>query len=196
MTGSSQLITEFLAYAINAILYQRGIYPPSAFAPHNKYGITVHVTTDAQLIAYIQSILSQVSAWIKDGRVKRLVLVVTDSATNETIERWVFAIDCSNAVVSANTATTATSADANIPKQIAAIIRQITSSVSFLPLLEVPCSFDLIVHTPTNVSTPAQWEETDPRLIRTANAVKLRSLNTRQHQLHTTVAYKADELTV
>ncbi|CAN0508967.1 unnamed protein product, partial [Scytosiphon promiscuus] len=32
------------------------------------------------------------------------------------------------------------------------VIRQITSSVTFLPLLDEPCSFDLLVYTGNDVS--------------------------------------------
>ncbi len=61
--------------------------------------------------------------------------------------------------------------------EIAAIIRQITSSVSFLPLLDVPCkflpdgmilshhsfvpftgSFDLLVYTQQKCNVPDTWE--------------------------------------
>lgn len=31
LTGSAQIVTKFFGYAINSILYQRGIYPPEQF---------------------------------------------------------------------------------------------------------------------------------------------------------------------
>ena len=43
-----------------------------------------------------------------------------------------------------------------IQKEIAAIIRQITASVSFLPMLDNPCTFDLLVYTHTSTSTPQE----------------------------------------
>ncbi|CAN0488391.1 unnamed protein product, partial [Discosporangium mesarthrocarpum] len=40
----------------------------------------------------------------------------------------------------------------DIQTDIKAIIRQITSSVTFLPLLNEPCEFDLLVYTNSEVS--------------------------------------------
>ena len=40
-------------------------------------------------------------------------------------------------------------------------MRQIAASVTFLPLLEDECSFDLIVYTNKDSETPQEWEESD-----------------------------------
>ena len=48
-------------YSINSILYQRGIYPPETFRRVNKYGLTMLVTTDDALNAYLENVLSQLS---------------------------------------------------------------------------------------------------------------------------------------
>lgn len=45
----------------------------------------------------------------------------------------------------------------------AAIIRQITASVTFLPLIDEPCSFDLLVYADEDVDVPRTWEDSDPR---------------------------------
>ena len=31
LKGSTELVTEFFGYAVNTILYQRGVYPPEEF---------------------------------------------------------------------------------------------------------------------------------------------------------------------
>jgi mitotic spindle assembly checkpoint protein MAD2 len=49
-----------------------------------------------------------------------------------------------------------------ITQEIQAIIRQITASVTFLPLLNEPCSFDLLVYADKNTTVPVTWEDTDP----------------------------------
>jgi mitotic spindle assembly checkpoint protein MAD2 len=33
----AQMVTEFFGYAVNSILYQRGIYPPENFQGVQKY---------------------------------------------------------------------------------------------------------------------------------------------------------------
>lgn len=63
--------------------------------------------------------------------------------------------------------------------EIQAIIRQITASVSFLPLLEEQCAFDLLVYTDKNSEVPALWEESDPRYIKDSAEVRLRSFTTK-----------------
>lgn len=65
--------------------------------------------------------------------------------------------------------------------EIQAIIRQITASVSFLPLLEEQCTFDLLVYTDKDSEVPALWEESDPRFIKDSTEVRLRSFTTKVH---------------
>ena len=52
---------HFAGYSINSILYQRGIYPPETFRRVNKYGLTMLVTTDDALNAYLENVLTQLS---------------------------------------------------------------------------------------------------------------------------------------
>ena len=72
---------------------------------------------------------------------------------------------------------------------------QITASVTFLPLLSDPCTFDLLVYTAAASDVPAAWEESEPRLIATGAAadVKLRSFTTRVHRVDAMVSYRMDD---
>ena len=79
-----------------------------------------------------------------------------------------------------------------ITSEIQAIIRQITASVTFLPLLDEPCTFDLLVYTDNDVDVPQAWEESDPRYIANSDEVKLRSFTTKVHRVDACVSYKAD----
>mmetsp|Transcript_338 Transcript_338/g.570 ORF Transcript_338/g.570 Transcript_338/m.570 type:complete len:243 (+) Transcript_338:137-865(+) len=81
-----------------------------------------------------------------------------------------------------------------IHNEIQAIIRQITASVTFLPLLNEPCSFDLLVYTDKDAVVPQKWEDSDPRYIMNSQNVKLRSFTTSVHKVESMVTYKeADE---
>lgn len=81
-----------------------------------------------------------------------------------------------------------------IHNEIQAIIRQITASVTFLPLLNEPCSFDLLVYTDKDAIVPQKWEDSDPRYIMNSQNVKLRSFTTSVHKVESMVTYKeADE---
>ncbi|RHY33205.1 hypothetical protein DYB32_003124 [Aphanomyces invadans] len=67
----------------------------------------------------------------------------------------------------------------DIVNEIQAIMRQITASVSFLPLHNDPCTFDLLVYTDKDVHVPQTWEESDPRLVENSVEVRLRSFTTK-----------------
>ena len=86
--------------------------------------------------------------------------------------------------------------DKDIQTEIQAIIRQICASVTFLPLLDEPCTFDLLVYTQKDAETPKAWEESDPKLIKNSQSVRLRSFSTKIHQVDTSVAYAIEEHTV
>jgi hypothetical protein len=68
--------------------------------------------------------------------------------------------------------------------EIQAIIRQICASVTFLPLLDGPCSFDLLVYADNKVTTPLAWEESDPKYIANSQVVRLRSFSTKVRSHH------------
>ena len=59
--GSVEIVTEFFGYAVNSILYQRGIYPPESFSAVAKYGLSLLVTTDEGLKTYLAQVLRQVA---------------------------------------------------------------------------------------------------------------------------------------
>lgn len=70
------------------------------------------------------------------------------------------------------------------------LIKQVT----FLPLLNEPCSFDLLVYTDKDAIVPQKWEDSDPRYIMNSQNVKLRSFTTSVHKVESMVTYKeADE---
>lgn len=119
------------------------------------------------------------------GEVQKLVVVLSDARTNEPIERWNFDIERDNKMAS----TGSDKPVEEVSKEIAAIIRQITSSVSFLPLIDCPCTFDLLVYTDKNSETPVQWMESDPKYIKNAEEVKLRSFSTKIHKVESLVSY-------
>ena len=151
------------------------------------------VTTDEQLKAYLVNILQQINDWMVQKTLQKLVLVVTAVGSHEVLERWVFDIVQESGVDGDGTAKVETS-DKEIQTEISAIIRQITASVTFLPLLEEACTFDLLVYTNDDAEVPVQWEESDARLIETnEEQVKLRSFSTSVHKVEGSVSYKASE---
>ncbi|KAG6598060.1 Mitotic spindle assembly checkpoint protein MAD2A [Phytophthora cinnamomi] len=192
LKGSTEIVTEFFSYSINTILYQRGIYPAESFKQVQKYGLNMLVTDDDKLNDFFTKFLHQLSNWLLKGEVQKLVLVITGIETQEVLERWAFEVHAENGSGEDGT-TPASKPKKEIMSEIQAIIRQITASVSFLPLLEEQCAFDLLVYTDKNSEVPALWEESDPRYIKDSAEVRLRSFSTKVHKVDAMVAYKNPE---
>ena len=207
LRGSTEIVTEFFGYAVNSILYQRGLYPPSTFEVKKKYGLGMLVSSDEEIKNYLVSVLDQINEWLIEKKLEKLVLVISSVRTRETVERWVFDIETDSEIGleenEENVKPTGggkggeknkkyEKSKQDITNEIAAIMRQIAASVTFLPLLEDECSFDLIVYTNKDSETPQEWEESDPRFIRNAETVKLRSFSTKVHSVEAAVAYKAE----
>jgi mitotic spindle assembly checkpoint protein MAD2 len=190
---------------------------PETFKRESKYGLTVLTTSDDGLLRYLRAVQQQVTDWLLAGNVQRLVVVVQGADSMETLERWQFNVtvdeksncnqDHDNVENQSNntqqkTAVSTSSSSKPVNKksiqevhnEIQAIIRQITASVTFLPLLQEPCTFDLLVYTDKNVVVPAKWQDSDPCYILNSSEVKLRSFTTTVHKVDSMVAYKeADE---
>lgn len=94
LRGSANIVTEFFGYGVNTILYQRGIYPPEQFERKKKYGLTVLVTSDTELKNYLNSVLHQLNAWLINKNAQKVIVVIADASTGETVERWQFDIEC------------------------------------------------------------------------------------------------------
>ena len=191
LKGSVDIVAEFFDFSINCILYQRGIYAPEDFRRQEKYGLAMFVTSNEGLSSYLENVLSQLKDWLTMGQVQRLVLVVNGVDSGDTLERWVFNIQTEHdAIAAAAGGAVASKPEKEIMKEIQALIRQITASVTFLPLLEEPCTFDLLVYTDNEAQVPTAWEESDPRHIAQGEHVKLRAFTTKVHKVDAGVTYK------
>eukprot|EP01032_Pedospumella_encystans_P018790 gene18790-21383_t len=195
LKGSTAIVKEFFNYSVNSILYQRGIYAPESFNRVKNYGLTMMVTTDETLSAYMNNILRQLEVWLMNGSVQKLILVVKGSESGETLERWVFDVECKlKDVDSAEAAAAISDKPAKeVTQEIQAIIRQITASVTFLPLLNEPACFDLLVYADKQATVPVTWEDSDPCFIANSEQVKLRSFDTKIHKVDLMVSYKVDD---
>lgn len=90
LKGSAKLVSEFFDFGINTILFQRGVYPPEDFSAVKKYGLTMMVSIDDQVKAYVKKIMHQLSKWMQRSKISKLVVVITSKETGEHIERWQF----------------------------------------------------------------------------------------------------------
>merc|ERR1719217_1540640 len=191
LRGSTDTVVEFFGFAINSILYQRGVYPAESFAQISKYGLRILVTQDKGLQAYIGEVLEQIKDWMMKSQVKKLVVVVASQLSGDTLERWTFDVHVNEEAASAGQAQQTQAELVRQQKDIQAIIRQITASVTFLPLLDEPCSFDLLIYTDKWAEVPDAWDESDPKyIVGGSQEVKLRSFTTKVHKVEGAVSYK------
>ena len=61
-----------------------------------KYGLSMLVTSDDQVKAYIKKIMSQLNKWMTGGKISKLVVVITSKETGEHVERWQFDVQIFN----------------------------------------------------------------------------------------------------
>lgn len=69
-------------------------------------------------------------------------------------------------------------------------MRQIAATVTYLPLLECVCSFDVFIHCLQSTDVPEKWNETENVTIKNSQVVHLKSFSTGLQKIETTVSYK------
>lgn len=123
-------------------------------------------------------------------------MVITNVHNKEVLECWDFKIDSEAVDQNADPNTidpnnpTSSKELKKIQSEIAAVLRQVAATVSYLPLLENVCSFDLLIHTLKDVSVPDNWNETENVTIKNSQSVNLKSFSTGLQKVDTVVFYK------
>lgn len=123
-------------------------------------------------------------------------MVITNVHNKEVLECWDFKIDSEAVDQNADPNTidpnnpTSSKELKKIQSEIAAVLRQVAATVSYLPLLECVCSFDLLIHTLKDVSVPDNWNETENVSIKNSQSVNLKSFSTGLQKVDTVVFYK------
>ncbi|KOS20026.1 Mitotic spindle checkpoint component mad2 [Escovopsis weberi] len=213
LKGSARLVAEFFQYSIHTILFQRGVYPAEDFTAVKKYGLNMLVSADDQVKAYIKKIMSQLDKWMVGGKISKLVIVITDKDTGEHVERWQFDVQISqpapkkskkpaskpaaaaadaenNAAAAAAPLSGLDKTEAEIQAEIAALFRQITASVTFLPQLSGSCTFNVLVYADADSDVPVEWGDSDAKEIENGERVQLRGFSTANHRVDTIVSYR------
>ncbi|OKO98020.1 Mitotic spindle checkpoint component mad2 [Penicillium subrubescens] len=171
--------------------------------------LSIRVSADDQVKAYIKKIMSQLNKWMAGGKISKLVVVITDKETGEHVERWQFDVEIfgkssksqssRKAGDKENTAPGENEAPApepvektekEIQEEIQAIFRQITASVTFLPVLDGDCTFNVLVYADADSEVPVEWGDSDAKEIKNAEKVQLRSFSTNNHRVGTLVSYR------
>lgn len=199
LKGSSKIVSDYFEFAINSILFQRGIYPAEDFITVRKYDIPMLMSNDDDVKQYINNIMLQIKKWIYGKKILKLVLVIVSKSTLELVERWEFNIDIlSNDEEEQEGGSEGKGKPRDeIQKEIRVIIRQITSLVSYLPVLkDDDYTFNVLVYTDPTTSIPIEWcdAEGDGKILQGENVdnVNFSSFSTNIHQVGSAVSYKVD----
>jgi mitotic spindle assembly checkpoint protein MAD2 len=80
--------------------------------------------------------------------------------------------------------------EVEIQEEIQAIFRQITASVTFLPVLDGNCTFNVLVYADADSDVPIEWGDSDAKEIKNGEKVQLRSFSTSNHKVDTMVSYR------
>ncbi|KAJ2357131.1 Mitotic spindle checkpoint component mad2 [Coemansia erecta] len=193
LKGSARIVTEFFIFGINSILFQRGIYPIEDFEVQKKYGLDIWVSNDQQVTKYLENIMRSVEEWLSVGKINKLVLAVNSRETRETLERWQFDVQLVGDSESvAGEKPKPPKSEKTLQMEIQAIFRQIAASVSFLPIIEEKCTFNILVYADEDAEVPTTWTDSDPLHIKNAEQVRLRSFSTDAHRVEAMVAYRRD----
>ncbi|KAL6946698.1 Mitotic spindle checkpoint component mad2 [Hanseniaspora osmophila] len=214
LKGSTRSITEFFDYSINSILYQRAVYPPEDFHVVKKYDLNLMVTHDEELKLYIRKILLQVHRWLLGGKCNRLVLCIVKKTTGDVVEKWEFLVEPttvpnndSQMQVNGNTIAPETVSIEETQKQIRALIRQITASVTFLPELssynteedinsdedddeETLYTFNVLAYTQADAKVPLEWGDSDSKEVVNGESVKFKDVHTTDYKVGAQVTYR------
>ena len=147
------------------------------------------------------------------GAVTQLVVAIITKDSRTPLERWVFDINLVEqssqgavkeyvcwsmqwAPFDADSDRPQTSKpEAEIQAEIRSILKQIVSTVTFLPVIDEPTVFNILVYTHESANVPAgEWVDTDPLAIEASKSqqVKLRNFSTEVHRIEAMVSYRYD----
>uniref|UniRef100_A0A1B6DI51 Mitotic spindle assembly checkpoint protein MAD2A n=1 Tax=Clastoptera arizonana TaxID=38151 RepID=A0A1B6DI51_9HEMI len=194
LKGSADIVMEYLNYGINSILYQRGIYPAESFNPEEHFGLSILVSKDDGILKFLDVVLKQIKEWLLQQKVEKISLVICNISTKEVLERWDFRLEYEGG---------SNKSDGNgdvvgekdikiIQREIKDVLRQICATISFLPLLDCPCSFDILTYAKDDCEVPEEWGETQPVFIANSQELQMRTFSTSLHRMNTVVSYKTE----
>lgn len=197
LKGSSRVISDYFEICIHNILFQRKIYPREEFKVIRKFGLNVVFSQNENITEYIKKIIKQLHFWIYNGKINWLTLLIVSKETNAISEKWMFNIDVINDAKSSEDSNTLEQTSikslADIQKEIQSIIRQISSSVTYLPIFDEEQTFKILVHTTGDVKSNKDWSDTkgfkelDENI---SESVQFDQIETNNHNVSTFVTYK------
>lgn len=129
--------------------------------------------------------MAQVRVWITNSHIRAIAVQI--STKQQVVERWEFNLNLtqsSTKIEKSNQQTT---------REIGALLRQITASVSFLPVLDSGASFNVLAYTATDAPFPSTWVDAAQSVIADPQVVELRSFTTDTMRVGGMVTYAVQD---
>ncbi|CAE7158915.1 unnamed protein product [Rhizoctonia solani] len=188
-SGSPATIIEFLYYAVNSILFYRGIYESEDFRAVNKYEQDLVIIRDAGVTEFLDRFFKQVEVileWLGQKLIHRVILVIVSKDTGKTLERWVFNLEPHDGPANLD----------KIQHKIQATLKQLKATIPIFPDIKEPTVFNLLAvkkdgPQSSEAQTSEKWVDAHahaiPAEIRDHTA--MRGFNTSDSKLDMNVVY-------
>lgn len=131
---SYQIVSELLICLFNSIVFQRGIYEPKLFQRTQKWGIPLMLCNEQHIKNYFTEVVREIRReWLRNNerQLSDVCMLFIGSVSGNALEKWQFSFHesvCHNAEELT---------EDEIKSNIRNIMRQIHSSIAFLPLIEI-----------------------------------------------------------
>lgn len=155
---SDKIVSELLLCLFYAIAFQRCIYPPQFFKKTHKWGIPIMVCTNKEVKSYFSNAIKAIRCeWLKPSNTGlNEVSMHFVSSSGEVLEKWQFRF---HRVLFDRIGELTEDA---IRQNVRNAMRQIHSSVTFLPILEGDLAVKISVEESTtvalNTTIPDGWK--------------------------------------
>ncbi|CEL53888.1 Mitotic spindle checkpoint component mad2 OS=Schizosaccharomyces pombe (strain 972 / ATCC 24843) GN=mad2 PE=1 SV=1 [Rhizoctonia solani AG-1 IB] len=133
-SGSPATIIEFLYYAVNSILFYRGVYESEDFRAVNKYEQDLVLVRDGEVTQFLDRFFKQVEEWLSQKLIHRVILVIVSKDTGKTLERWVFNLEPHDGPAHLD----------KIQHKIQATLKQLKATIPIFPDIKEPTIFNLL----------------------------------------------------
>ncbi|KAF8711716.1 Spindle assembly checkpoint protein, partial [Rhizoctonia solani] len=165
-SGSPATIIEFLYYAVNSILFYRGVYESEDFRAVNKYEQDLVLVRDGEVTQFLDRFFKQVEG--------------------KTLERWVFNLEPHDGPAHLD----------KIQHKIQATLKQLKATIPIFPDIKEPTIFNLLAvkkdeDQSSELPTSQKWVDAHPHSIPTEirDQTAMRGFNTRDAKVDINVVY-------
>ncbi|GAB1522661.1 Mitotic spindle checkpoint component mad2 [Rhizoctonia solani] len=185
-SGSPATIIEFLYYAVNSILFYRGVYESEDFRAVNKYEQDLVLVRDGEVTQFLDRFFKQVEEWLGQELIRRVILVIVSKNTGKTLERWVFNLEPHDGPTHLD----------KIQHKIQATLKQLKATIPIFPDIKEPTIFNLLAvkkdeDQSSELPTSQKWVDAHPHSIPTEirDQTAMRGFNTRDAKVDINVVY-------